>query len=394
MKRTRVESRGPRDLSGATEPRLSLNPQPSTLNTATFLFAGGGSGGHLFPGIAVAEELTARDPRCTVLFVGSERGIERTVLAGTGWRHETLPIAPPALMKRNPSRFLIGFASSVRRSLRLIDALRPRTVIGLGGFASVPVALAARIRRVPVILLEQNVVPGRATSLLSRWAETVCVSFAETVPLLPTRSRCVVTGNPVRSRILRARRTPAAPVKTLLVLGGSQGAAGLNTMATAAVVALHESLAGWHVVHQTGDRDAERVRAAYAAAEIEAEVAPFCDDLPRRYAEATLTVSRAGATTLAELAAVGLPAVLVPYPRSVRDHQARNATHYAAAGAAVIVPEGPTGNERLIGVLRSLIDSPSRRAEMGEAMLHCARPSAASAVVSRLLPPAARARAA
>lgn len=392
----------------------------SPASPPTFLFAGGGSGGHLFPGIAVAEELVARDPRCRIVFAGSGRGVERMVLSDTAWRHEALSAHPPGAARRNPIRFATGLAKGIRESLRLLEELRPQAVIGLGGFASVPLGIAARVRRVPLIALEQNVVPGRATSLLSHWAEQVCVSFEETAALLPRRARTVVTGNPVRAAIrTRARaagprparrdpeeRSPAWPASegvsmsprgalaTLLVLGGSQGAYGVNAMATEAIASLKERTHGLHVVHQSGERDVSAVRHAYDRNGIASEVAPFFDDLAGRYREATLVITRAGATTLAELACVGRPAVLVPYPRSVRDHQRRNAERFAAAGGAVIVPEGEEASGRLAGALSDLLTRPARLTEMAAAMRRLARPDAASAVADLLLPRSAAAKAA
>jgi len=357
-----------------------------TAASRTFLFAGGGSGGHLFSGIAVAEEILSRDPSCRIVFAGSERGIEKAILARTKWRHVALPVVPPGTMVRRPLRSVFAVSSAVRRSLRLVDEVRPDAVIGLGGFASVPVAAAARLRGVPVVLLEQNVVPGRATSLLSRWAEVVCVSFAETISLLPRRARCRVTGNPVRGGVLRRLPRRESPARTLLVLGGSQGALGLNGMATVAIREMREKLSGWRVVHQAGERDVEKVRATYAAVEVEAEVAAFFDDLPARYATATLAISRAGATTLAELACVGVPMVLVPYPRSAREHQARNAGYFALLGGAAVVPEGKMAGERLAATLSSLLSEPFRLSQMSAAMGRCARPDAAAEVAEFVVP--------
>lgn len=360
----------------------------------TFLFAGGGSGGHLFPGIAVAEEILRRDPGSRIVFAGSDRGIEKAILARTGWRHVALSVSAYALSARRPVRSSLSLGSAVRGALRLIDETRPEAVIGLGGFASVPVAAAARVRAVPVVLLEQNVVPGRATSLISRWADEVCVSFAETIPMLPRGVRCRVTGNPVRREVLRRLPPRSRRGETLLILGGSQGAVGLNGMAVSAIRTLRERVRGWRVVHQTGERDVERVRAAYAEMEVEAEVAAFFDDLPARYANAALAVSRAGATTLAELACLGVPAVLVPYPGAVRDHQARNAEYYAALGAAVMVSEGDRAGERLAVALSGLSSEPSQLSRMSAAMGRCAKPDATAAVADVLVPRAAAAAAA
>ena len=352
----------------------------------TFFFAGGGSGGHLFPGLAVADELVARDPGCRALFIGSERGIERTILAGTNREQVTLPIAPPGSARRHPLRFAVGSRSSLKAALRLIDERRPEAVIGLGGFASVPMGVAAVRRGIPLILLEQNVIPGRATSWLSRWADRVCVSFEETVPLLPRRVKAIVTGNPVRNVMTHGtthRRVGQKP--SLLILGGSQGAAGVNAMAIAAATRLSRQLAGWQIVHQTGERDLETTRTAYARAGLDVVAEAFFPEIAVRYRAASLAISRAGATTLSELACVGCPALLVPYPGAIRDHQRRNAEFYAAVGGAAVVPEGSDGPDRLARLLEQLLNEPGRLRAMSHAMSAVARPDAAAAVASLLI---------
>ena len=356
----------------------------------TVLLAGGGSGGHLFPGLAVAEELRRRQPDCRVVFAGSGREIEGTILAGTGFPHHALPMLPPGAVFRQPLRFISGVWRSRRRALRLIDEFHPDAVIGLGGFASLPVGWAAGRRGVRLVLLEQNLVPGRATCWLSKSAEQVAVSFSETAALLPPGTRTVLPGNPVRQVIHEAaaqrdRLQERSTAPTLLVLGGSQGAAGVNQLAIAAAKSLRSQLRNWRIIHQTGPRDVAAVQAGYAAAGVFAEVAAFFPNLPQHYAVATLVVSRAGATTLAELACLGLPAVLVPYPRSARDHQQRNADHYATAGAAMCVTEGCDAEAQMTQTLGRLMQSAGVRAEMAAAMRGLARPDAAAAVCDLVL---------
>ncbi|MGC1272355.1 MAG: UDP-N-acetylglucosamine--N-acetylmuramyl-(pentapeptide) pyrophosphoryl-undecaprenol N-acetylglucosamine transferase [Planctomycetaceae bacterium] len=350
----------------------------------TYLFAGGGSGGHLMPGLAVAEELRNRDPACEIVFAVSGRPIEQTVLADSDVRRECLPAHPPGTLRRSPFRFAFGLGRSLHRAIRLIDELRPAAVIGLGGFASVPVAVTAVRRSVPLILLEQNVVPGRATSWLSRTAEVVCLSFHETRTFLPPRTRTIVTGNPLRRSIaLSARRKTAGD---LMILGGSQGAAGVNAAATAAIIAMKDRLAGRTIVHQTGERDANAVRTAYERAGIDAEVAAYFPDLLSRYTKVELAISRAGATTLAELACLGCPAVLMPYPGSVRNHQQRNAEHYRNAGGASIVPDGPEAANHLVHVLDRLLSDPEKSKAMSHSMHRTAMPDSAARVADLILP--------
>lgn len=355
------------------------------MTTRTILFAGGGSGGHLTPGLAVAEELQQRDRTCEIVFATSSRRIERTILAGTAVRQTSLPVTPPGTARRHPIQFVIGTSRSLKQALRLVDQWRPEMVIGLGGFASVPVALAAWYRGVPLMLLEQNLVPGRATTWLSRRASIVCLSFDETRRFLPNGTRSIVTGNPLR-RTIRALRRRQDATRKLIVLGGSQGAAGVNAAAAEAIVKQKDRTRALTIVHQTGERDAGMVSAIYREAGIDADVAAYFPDLASHYATAQLAISRAGATTLAELAHFGCPAVLMPYPRAVRDHQAKNAEHYAAAGGAVIVPEGTDAAERLARTLDHLLDDSATQSRMSQSMLHLARPDAAAMIADLVIP--------
>lgn len=362
----------------------------------TFLFAGGGTGGHLFPGLAVAEELRRRDPDVRILFAGSGRAIEREILAATGYDHIVLPSESTAVLRRRPWRFAWNTLRALAGARRLLRDARPAVVIGLGGFASVPVVWMAARRGVPTVLLEQNTIPGRATRWLSRRATLVCVSFEETARFLPQGTHTAVTGNPVRPQIAGLADTPsprdesqsgpdARPI--LLVLGGSQGATGINDAMMTAAELRREELRGWQIVHQTGPRQVDAVRAQYERLGLSAVVEPFFSDLSEWYRRAMVVVSRAGATTLAELACAGCPAMLVPYPEAVGDHQTHNAQVFAAAGAAVIVPQQSSPHitaESLSRALETLLRAPDTRARMGEAMRRLARPRAADDVARRV----------
>jgi UDP-N-acetylglucosamine--N-acetylmuramyl-(pentapeptide) pyrophosphoryl-undecaprenol N-acetylglucosamine transferase len=366
----------------------------------TYLFAGGGTGGHLFPGIAVAERLLEQQPQARILFVGSDRPIERQILAGTPFEHCSLPSPSLADARRHPLRFVRQLLAGRRAARELILRERPAAVIGCGGFASAaPVYVAGRAE-VPFVLLEQNVIPGRATRWLSRLGGTVCLSFEAARRHLPRSASVTVTGNPVRQEIAElAGRIPAdraaavGGTPMLLVLGGSQGARGVNEMLIGVAARAPQALAGWRVVHQTGAADVDRVRQAYADAGIAAEVGAFFDDLVPHYASASLVVSRAGATTLAELACAGVPAILVPYPHAMDNHQWHNAREFEQAGAAVIVEQGDAaesvnvtaGSATFDETLTSLVQDDRRRAAMAAAMANLARPDAAAAVVKRLM---------
>lgn len=354
----------------------------------TYLFAGGGTGGHLFPGLAVAEELRQQRPGCRILFVGSERLIEAEILAEAGEEHVSLPIRSSADLKSRPWRFLIDNLGAVRTAGRLVREHRPRAVLGLGGFASFPLLLQAQWRHVPCLLLEQNAIPGRVTRWQARRARTVCLTFPESAQRLP-ESACRVTGNPVRQSIAGLAQSPgASDSHILLVLGGSQGAESLNQAVRTWVAAHRELLNGWTIWHQTGPRQQAEIAAEYARLGIPAEVAPFWSDLPQRYAAAGIVVSRAGATTIAELLCAGRPMVLLPYPHAADDHQRANAASLLQTGAAEVVEHADDVEEtarRLAAVLTPLLGDSERRRRLARAARALARPEAAQTVVDLLL---------
>ncbi len=356
--------------------------------TETFLFAGGGTGGHLFPGLAVAEELRERRPGCRILFVGSERPIEAEILARAGEQHVPLPIRSSADLRSRPWRFVIDNVRSVRAAGRLLREHRPVAVLGLGGFASFPLLLQARWRHVPFFLLEQNAIPGRVTRWQARQARAVCLTFPESAQRLQG-AVCRDTGNPVRKSIARlAQLRGEFDGRILLVLGGSQGAESLNQAVRAWVAEQRELLNGWTIWHQTGPRQQAEIAAEYARLGVPAEVAPFWSDLPERYAAAGIVVSRAGATTIAELLCAGKPMVLLPYPHAADDHQRANAASLVQAGAAEVVEHATDAADtvrRLAAVLTPLLGDPDRRRRLAEAARALARPNAAQTVVDLLL---------
>jgi UDP-N-acetylglucosamine--N-acetylmuramyl-(pentapeptide) pyrophosphoryl-undecaprenol N-acetylglucosamine transferase len=356
-------------------------------NARTYIFAGGGTGGHLFPGIAVAQELMRREPDARVLFVGSERDLEASILARQGFDHRSLPVQSLGSVMRRPIRFVRCNWQAWRAAKSLLRDRRPAAVIGLGGYASAPVVWAASRAGIPVVLLEQNVVPGRTTRWLSRSARVVCLSFSEAAGRLPRGTHVEVTGNPLRGEIaeLHSARTGSrtAP-RELLILGGSQGADSLNDAAIAALRQLRDELAGWRIAHQTGPRQVAGVRSQYAELSLAATVEPFFDDMAERYQSASVVISRAGATTLSELTCCGLPMILLPYAHAADDHQRANARSLADRGAAFVVEHLATAEktgEQLLPVVRQLLNEDTRRDAMSNAARNCARPDATSRVV-------------
>lgn len=355
------------------------------------IVAGGGTGGHLFPGIAVVEELRRRNPDLEVTFVGTERGIEARVIPGMGEKLETLDVRP--LKGRTFAQLLGSLAklpSAWGRAMSIVRQHRPDLVLGVGGYASGPMLVAAASMGVKTALLEQNAHVGLTNRVLSNVVGRAYLSFDETAPQFGRAAR--VVGNPVRRAFVDASRRASvdpqgfdARARRILVIGGSQGAKRLNETVPEALALLGLAERGIEVVHQTGAAMRDEVAAQYAALGVKAEVVPFIDDVARAYASASFVICRAGASTLAELAAIGRPAILVPFPFAADDHQAKNAESFGRAGAAVCLRESVLSAERLASEARALLDDADRRRAMAVAMRERGRPDAAATIVDDLV---------
>jgi len=357
---------------------MPITPSPN------ILFAGGGTAGHLMPGLAVARCLDRLVPGTRVVFVGSGKPQERKLIEAAGFEYRGLPCAPGPARLNNlvPSIWsnLRGLAGAGRIMFRETFDV----VVGLGGYASLPAAQTAAGLRTPLMLLEQNLVPGRATRWLARWARAVCVTFDETRLELPKSCRVVVTGNPLRPEFATARRTSS--LQQLVILGGSGGARPLNQAVPGALARLGDRLQNWRVVHQSGQADLESTRTLYRTKGIEAEVLPFVQDMPDLLANSDLAISRAGGTTLAELAMTAVPSILIPYPQAADDHQRRNAQQASRGGGCIVVEQGlPDFEKRLSESLESLLSDPLARQRMARAMNRLARPDAAEQVAHLIL---------
>ena len=355
------------------------------------LVAGGGTGGHLFPGLAVIEEMRRRDPGVDVLFVGTERGLEARLLPKLGERFHAIDVAPLVRVGAwRTAQALVALPRAGVQAIGVLLSFRPDLVLGLGGYASGPVLAAAAAMRVRSALLEQNVHVGLTNRLLARGVGRAYVAYDEAAPIFgDTRAR--VLGNPLRRAFLDAANLadhdPAgleARARGVLVLGGSQGARALNQHVPDALAHAAKTTPGLHIVHQTGEAAVAEVRARYAALGLDAEVVPFIDDVARAYTRAAVVVARAGAGTLAELCAIGRPSILIPLPSAAEDHQTKNALALEAAGAAVAIPEHELAVERLGGEVASLLIDAERRRAMAAAARRLGRPDAAAAIVDDL----------
>ncbi|HEX6417515.1 MAG TPA: undecaprenyldiphospho-muramoylpentapeptide beta-N-acetylglucosaminyltransferase [Acidimicrobiales bacterium] len=357
------------------------------------LIAGGGTAGHVQPAIAIARALVERGhKRTAVELVGSERGIESRLVPAAGFE---LTLLPGRGIQRRLSwqnvRSLAALLVAFVRAWRLVGSRRPRVVVSVGGYASVPCALAAVLRRVPIVVAEQNAAPGAANRLVGRFARACAVSFPGT-PL----PRAVVTGNPVRPEVLaidRARDAEGARAKldiepgrrVVLIFGGSLGALRINRAAVDAV--RHWAGRGdLHVRHVVGSRDWQEITAGGPpvppGAPLRYQAVEYDDDMPTSLAAADLAVCRSGASTSFELLAAGLPAVLVPSPFVTADHQTANARHLERAGAAVVVPDAELDGARLAREVDALLADPRRLARMAHAARAAARPDAAGAIAA------------
>lgn len=352
------------------------------------LIAGGGTGGHLTPVLAMAQELRRADPSGDVLIVGRRGGVAEGLVTAAGFRLETLRVSGlDAGNVGSVIRFAARLPAAVRTARRIIREFGADVVIGGAGYVSVPVVLAARWLRVPVALMEQNAVPGRATRLLARRDSVVAAAFAQTAAYLP-RARVIHTGNPIRAEVL------ATPLRTLgegcdavLVMGGSQGARRINRAMAGCIETLLRQHPGLRITHQTGALDADEMDAVAAGLATDLrerwDLVPFIRDVGAAIAAADLVLMRAGGSSVAECAALGRPMILVPYPHA-GDHQRFNAAPYVDAGAARLIPDSECDGQRVASELTALLDDPSTWRRMATISSQLGRRDAASRIVELL----------
>jgi UDP-N-acetylglucosamine--N-acetylmuramyl-(pentapeptide) pyrophosphoryl-undecaprenol N-acetylglucosamine transferase len=351
------------------------------------VIAGGGTGGHLYPGIAVARELLRRHADARVTFAGTARGIESRVIPREGFELDVLRsrgLKATSLVARMRGVLLIPLSAIDAWSI--ISRRSPDLVIGVGGYSSGPVVLMAAIRGVPTLLLEQNAVPGLTNRLLAPAVSAAAVTFESTVRFFGRRA--IVAGNPVRSEFVSQSAAPgvrAAGPPRVLIFGGSQGAHAINMAMVEAAPELAAHPGGMAITHQTGERDLESVRDGYRRAGLEARVAPFLFAMDREINAADLVVCRAGATTIAELTASGRPALLVPLPTAADDHQRKNAEVLGAAGAAEVVEQNDLQAGALAARILALVNAPDRLAAMAAAARKLARPDAVTVIVDKAM---------
>ena len=349
------------------------------------MIAGGGTGGHIYPAIAIAQEFLARDDSRRVVFVGTERGLEKTIVPKAGFPLELISVGGlkgKGLGEtiRNLARLPLGFV----QAWRLIGKHRPDVALGVGGYSSGPVLLAARMRGVPTGIHEQNAYPGVTNRLLAKFVKAVAVAFVDAAPRLK-RKDAVVTGNPIRKEFFEISQPATRNSQRLLIFGGSQGSHILNQTMAGALLFLARLKGRLDIVHQTGVKELDEVRAAYRSSAFgEARVVPYLDPMVDEIAAADLVVSRAGAMTIGELAAAGRAAILVPFAAATNNHQELNARVVERAGGAVVITEPQLSPERLGLAIAEIINDPDRAARMGAAARSLAAPGATKKIVDLL----------
>jgi len=338
------------------------------------ILAGGGTGGHVIPALAIAQQLQ-KHYGAEVLFIGTARGIENRLVPAAGFALRLVKVgALKNVSLATRAKTFFDLPRAVWESSRILSEFRPQVVIGVGGYASGPAMMAAILRAVPTLVFEPNFVPGFANRVVARWVSGAAVHFEDTGRYF---RRCTVTGVPVREEFFAIAGQPADAAPTLLVFGGSQGAHAINQVVMQSAEELLRRVPGLRIVHQTGERDYNDAQAAYAKLGGAVEAHRFIDDMPARFAAASLLICRSGASTVAEVTAAGKPAIFVPFPRAADDHQKRNAEALQRAGAAVMLEESRLNSESLVETVTTLLGDRKRLDAMSQGARMLSHPNAA-----------------
>ena len=353
---------------------------PKPAKPLRVLIAGGGTGGHIYPGIAIAREIRRRDPAAELLFVGTERGLEMKIVPAEGFRLETITISGLKGRGRfKQLKSLLAIPKSLLDARRILQRFQPSVVVGVGGYSSGPPVLMAALIGIPAMLQEQNALPGLTNRLLARVVRKVATAFRECEAYFG--SKAVLTGNPVRADFSQVPARRGTEPFTLLVFGGSQGAQPINQSVIEALAILKPQIQDLKVIHQTGEREFPRIKQAYEAMKVDADIRPFFSDIPVQFAAADLLVCRAGATTLAELTVAGKPAILVPFPQAADDHQRKNAEALAQAGAAEMILQKDLNGPALAARIRYYFEHREELRRMEHNSQALGRPDATERIV-------------
>ncbi|MFL6212731.1 MAG: undecaprenyldiphospho-muramoylpentapeptide beta-N-acetylglucosaminyltransferase [Blastocatellia bacterium] len=345
------------------------------------IIAAGGTGGHIYPGVAIAREFERRDPQTEILFVGTPRGLESKIVPREGFKLELIQVgALKGVSVFAKSKSLVGLPLSFVSALGILRRFKPDVVIGVGGYSSGPTLLMAALRRIPTMIVEPNAMPGFTNRVLARYVRAAALTFEDALKYFGKRG--VVTGNPVRGDFAGIQKKARGERLNVLIFGGSQGAHAINLAMTEAARLLAPQKERFSIVHQTGEKDYEMVERAYKEAGFEAaEVKPFIHDMAARFEWADVLICRSGATTVAEVAAAGKAAVFVPFPFATDDHQRKNAEAFERVGAARLIVQKDLTPARLAEELRRLMDEPELIDRMEAASRKLGRPDSAARAV-------------
>lgn len=357
-------------------------------NELRVLIAGGGTGGHLFPAVAVAEEFMSRFPAANITFVGTNSGLEARVIPLTIWNLITMDV--PRLKGRTLLRkihTIFSMPKAFVQAFRIIKETKPSLVIGVGGYAAGPLTMAAAFLRIPAFAMEQNAIAGATNRILGHFVKKVFISFAESAKFFPKR-KAILSGNPVRRKVIESAVTKPSKRKgfTIFAFGGSQGAHAINEKMVEALPYLEDVREDIHIIHQIGRiEDTEKFSAVYRARGFSAEVYHFIENMGKVYSLSDLVICRAGATSVAELSVAGKPCIFIPYPFAADNHQEANANALVEGGAAVMIKESELTGERLSDEIKNLLAEPLQLTAMASAMKKHSRPDAAKVVVEECL---------
>ena len=353
------------------------------------IVSGGGTGGHLFPGIAVAETFLAYAPANKVLFIGTERHTDMRVLAGRNF--QTASISSQGLKGKTVGariKSMCQLPFSLIAARKLIVRFKPDLVLGVGGYVTGPVLLAARLMGIATCIQEQNSVPGLANRIIGKFVDRIFISFPQSKRYF-SRGKCMLSGNPVRKELLDLIRLPEKKDdvrKTLLVLGGSLGAHKVNILVVEALERVKVKLLDtFRVIHQTGKDDEKKVSQEYSRIGLDAEVAAFFDDMAYVYKEADVIISRAGATTLAEMTVLAKPMILIPYPYAADDHQRKNGQFLVEEGAARMFVQDDLDPKELAEEIMEIFSNGEKRKRMVEAARRVGKPDAVDVIVKEIV---------
>ncbi|MBI5286194.1 MAG: undecaprenyldiphospho-muramoylpentapeptide beta-N-acetylglucosaminyltransferase [Deltaproteobacteria bacterium] len=345
------------------------------------ILAGGGTGGHIFPAVALAQGFRERERDCELLFIGGRKGLEEKVLPSYGFPLKLLDVEGmkgKGILGKAKACFKAGRA--ILQSIKITRGFRPDVVIGTGGYSSGPVVLAAKLLGQKTAILEPNAIPGFTNRFLGRFVDRIFASFDNAIGYIP-EGKTVLAGNPVRKEILDSRFTVHGSRFTVLVFGGSQGARGINTAFLDALGYMDDLRDLVDIIHQTGRDDYEMIRHAYRENGFKAEVLKFIDDMGSAYRRASLVICRGGATSIAEITAIGVASILIPYPFAADNHQEVNARYLADQGATIMIKEKDLNGKALAELIRGFYKNQDELTGLREKAKALGRPGAADAIV-------------